>query len=228
MSRVLAGALFSVCAQALPYSSHTEAAPPATDWQPSLRAEAWDFRFSPGMPQHPTQADEGWTFSFPRYEGRLPCRDHVAPDCPSVHYLLTKAGGSLAGRSFRMTIEISGSAEFRSKLEPTNICERPASVRLLVERRGDDLTKEFYRWWSNPQAIILATGQHSITVPLTPDQWSSVLGKKGSAAPLEFAEALRGVDKVGMTFGGGCFFGHGVNVSGGEATFTLKDFAIAR
>ncbi len=79
-----------------------------------------------------------------------------------------------------------------------------------------------------PAGDHLATGQHSITVPLTPDQWSSVLGKKGSAAPLEFAEALRGVDKVGMTFGGGCFFGHGVNVSGGEATFTLKDFAIAR
>jgi hypothetical protein len=99
----------------------------------------------------------------------------------------------------------------------------------LLWRRGEvAYTKEFYRWWSNPLAIKLAEHQHSINVPLTPDQWSSVFGKKGDAAPSEFATALKDVENIGMTFGGGCFFGHGVNISGGEATFTLKASAIVR
>jgi hypothetical protein len=29
-----------------------------------------------------------------------------------------------------------------------------------------------------------------------------------------------------MTFGGGCFFGHGVNVSGGTARFALISYTI--
>ncbi len=174
------------------------------------------------------QVGMGWRFSFPRYEGPLPCRDHLAHDCPSVHYVETQAGGPLAGRSITMTVEISGSPEFRYKLEPANTCDTPASVRLLLQREGDDFTKEFYRWWSNPEAIVLKAGRYSIAVPLRPHQWSSVFGKNGDAAPEEFAQALKNIGKIGMTFGGGCFFGHGVNVSGGEAVFTLKDLMIVR
>jgi hypothetical protein len=36
-----------------------------------------------------------------------------------------------------------------------------------------------------------------------------------------FAATLASVSQIGMTFGGGCFFGHGVNVSGGTAAFEL-------
>jgi hypothetical protein len=205
-----------------------ESAEPASDWQPSMAAESWDFLFSPGMPEHPQQVEDGWTFSFPRFEGPLPCRDSLASDCPSVHYLLTRGGGPIIGHYIAMTVEISGSPEFRYKLRANNTCDAPASVRLLIQRKDDDYTKEFHRWWSNPLAIKLEPGRHSINVPLTPDQWSSVLGKKGNAAPREFAAALNDVEYIGMTFGGGCFFGHGVNVSGDEATFTLKAFAVVR
>ena len=127
-----------------------------------------------------------------------------------------------------MTVVISGSPEFRYKTESANTCDTPASVHLLIQRRGDDLTREFYRWWSNPLAILLEEGEHTILVPLTPDQWSSVDGKTGDAAPEEFADALREADRVGMTFGGGCFFGHGVVVSGRDATFALQRFTIDR
>ena len=141
---------------------------------------------------------------------------------------MTQAGGTLVGRFIAITVEISGSPEFRYKLAPDNTCDTPASVRLLIERQGDDFTEEFYRWWSNPEAIVLRAGQYSIIAPLTSDHWSSVFGKTGDAAPEEFAQALRNIDKIGMTFGGGCFFGHGVNVPGGEATFSLKKFTIVR
>jgi hypothetical protein len=36
--------------------------------------------------------------------------------------------------------------------------ESPASVRLFIQRKGDDLTrsKEFWRWWSDPVSAPLA------------------------------------------------------------------------
>ena len=76
--------------------------------------------------------------------------------------------------------------------------------------------------------ITLAQGEHSIIVPLTPDQWSSVFGKNGYAAKEEFYEALEDLGNIGMTFGGSCFFGHGVNVSGGPTMFILKEFVFLR
>ena len=65
-------------------------------------------------------------------------------------------------------------------------------------------------------AIELAEGQHTVAVPLKPNQWSSVFGKKGDSARTEFDAALGDVEHLGISFGGGCFFGHGVNVSGGR------------
>jgi hypothetical protein len=69
-----------------------------------------------------------------------------------------------------------------------------------------------------------------MTVPLTPDQWSSVYGKPGNlnATTLAgFHDALTNLGHVGMTFGGGCFAGHGVNVSGGSARFALISYSIS-
>ena len=228
MTHLLARVFSGACLLMVTGGPDAGSAEHLSDWQPAMTAESWDFLFSPGMPEHPRQVGKGWEFSFPRYEGPLPCRDSLASDCPSVHYLMTPAGGPLLGHYIAMTVKIAGSPEFRYKLAPNNTCDTPASVRVLIQRKDDDYTKEFYRWWSNPLAIKLAEGQHSINVPLTPDQWSSVFGKKGGAVPREFAAALKDVENMGLTFGGGCFFGHGVNVSGGEAPFTLKAFAIAR
>ena len=62
---------------------------------------------------------------------------------------------------------------------------------------------------------------NTITVPLTADAWSSVNGKVGNADPetkFAFDKALLNVSRFGVTFGGGCSFGHGVNVRGGTAT----------
>jgi hypothetical protein len=58
------------------------------------------------------------------------------------------------------------------------------------------------------------------------DQWSDVYGRFGNDAPSQFADALKYVGHVAMTFGGGCFFGHGVNISGGPAQFILTNYTI--
>jgi len=44
--------------------------------------------------------------------------------------------------------------------------------------------------------------------------------------PSEFNTGLQNLSDVGITFGGGCFFGHGVHVTGGKARFELIDFRI--
>jgi hypothetical protein len=78
-------------------------------------------------------------------------------------------------------------------------------------------------------AYELAAGSADLTAPLTPDQWTSVFGKKGdysSPAEVGFAQALQNLANVGFVFGGGCYYGHGVNVSGGTARFTLKEYSI--
>jgi hypothetical protein len=66
-------------------------------------------------------------------------------------------------------------------------------------------------------------------VPLKPENWSSVNGKRASQdAQVQFAfeKALLNVSRFGLTFGGGCSFGHGVNIHGGTATFLLLDYRI--
>ncbi len=83
-------------------------------------------------------------------------------------------------------------------------------------------------WWANPVSYTLANGLITLSVPLTGDQWSSVFGAFGSdpAAAAAFADSLANVNGIGVTFGGGCFFGHGVNVSGGPATFQLLSYSV--
>ena len=135
---------------------------------------------------------------------------------------------SNAGNRNRITAEISGPGLFENRLEAENTCWRVSTVRLFIQRSNDDLVDDSFRWWSNPEAIILKEGEHTMEVPLTPDHWSNVAGKKGDTLPKQFYAALENAGNIGMTFGGGCFFGHGVNVSGGHSTFTLKRFAINR
>jgi hypothetical protein len=76
---------------------------------------------------------------------------------------------------------------------------------------------------------VLAAGTATIRVPLTADAWSSVngmLGNADSTVKFAFDRALLNVSRLGLTFGGGCSFGHGINVRGGAATFALTGYAI--
>ncbi len=138
-----------------------------------------------------------------------------------------KLAPTAKGWSFDFTA-LSGSPQFVSIEQGCG--NQPANFRLLLERRGDTLssTQEFFRWWSNPDHVkLVADGQlHTLTVPLIPERWSSVFGKFGSQVPSEFNTGLQNLAGAGITFGGGCFFGHGVHVTGGKARFELIDFRI--
>ena len=197
----------------------------------TLNAVAWNIQYSEGTPPHPAaNPSGGWYFDIPRYDAPL-TTCNVKLTCPGVHYVVTGVSGIL-GKSLAVSgaITVRGTPAFQYKLNQDNTCDSPAAVHLYVQQQGDDMSGqgkyEFYRWWSNPLKVVLAPGPFALAVPLTPDQWTSVFGKQGTAATVRFAEALKNAGNIGMTFGGGCAFGHGVNVSAGNARFVLTSYRV--
>ncbi len=187
----------------------------------SMDASQWSFRFSPGMPARPSASGQGWMFVFPNANG--------------VHYLTTAQKTSMPARtmSASIAIETTGSPVFDYHTEPGNTCDAPATVRLFFQRHGDNMSGDgkyaYYRWWSNPISYVLAAGSVTLTGDLTDlSQWTSVNGERAADHAAEFHAAMADEDNVGFTFGGGCFFGHGVFVTSGtgQATFHATQFIV--
>jgi hypothetical protein len=115
-----------------------------------------------------------------------------------------------------------------------NTCAYPAHVRFLLQEKGDDLSgangKQYFRWWSNRVAYRLASGAANLRASLTDlSQWTSVFGEKANtsaAAAAGFKQAMANLGNVGFSFGGGCFYGHGVRVSGGGARFAATSYLV--
>jgi len=179
-------------------------------------ASSWVLRYSSGV-----RLTSPLGFTFPLEPG-------------SVNYLTTGYTTLIAqSQSFSMTVQIIGSPTFNYILEPWNVCVVPATLRPYIEaqvpKRCPDATytcaPASARQWSNPAAIELKEGTFSLTVPFTPERWSDADGVFGQNNLAGFAATLAHPRYVGMTFGGGCFFGHGVNVDG-PAQFFVKEFAI--
>lgn len=111
-------------------------------------------------------------------------------------------------------------------------CNPPATVRPLIMSGSDpfNVNNPLARWWSNPTAFVLANGTITLSIPLTPDRWSSADGRFGNqdATTLAgFAQAISHVSALGVTFGGNGFFGHGVNLTGGgTARFRIVSYQI--
>jgi hypothetical protein len=157
---------------------------------------------------------------------------HQAFSDRTINGLMTKFSASLLDASYltaTFKVVATGTPKFNYVFETGNTCANPAHARLSFARTGWSKGGEFYRWWANFDAYELAPGSVTLAVPLTPSQWSSVFGKIGSqdAGSLDgFRSALKDVTQVGLEFGGGCFFGHGVSVSGGSAKFIMTKYGI--
>jgi hypothetical protein len=188
-----------------------------------MNAQAWSILYSPGMPPHPkTQTAGGWYFDFPT-------------DPNSVHYVLATVNMAASDSiDASILVTTSGTPVFVYNLQSGNNCIYPAHVRFLLQERGDDLSgtngKQYFRWWSTSVAYQLAPGSASLSASLTDlGQWVSVFGERANAntaATAGFKQAVANLGNVGFSFGGGCFFGHGVRVSGGDARFSVINFAV--
>ncbi|MBY0493070.1 MAG: hypothetical protein K2Y23_02530 [Cyanobacteria bacterium] len=152
------------------------------------------------------------------------------PSSGSINYLFTAASIPNLHGTLSITVRIttSGPVIFNSLDPQTPSCTIPSSVRPFIWANGNG-NGESDRWWSNPRSITLAAGTQTLNVPLTADAWSNVNGKFASAdgpATVAFGRALLNLSRLGLTFGGGCSFGHGINVQNGTARFAITEYAV--
>lgn len=172
----------------------------------------WVFQYCKGMPSKPSYL-KGWDFTFTAPRGSN-----------SVNYI-TKPHTSPPAKSITLTVKVeqSSDAVWDFKTESFNNGTHPASVRVFLQRKNDPMTLEekyqYYRFWSNPQHIQLRNGTQTIIVPLTASEWSSVLGARSAGG---LASCCKNIGRVGVTFGGGSFFGHGVRLSKGTAKISVR------
>lgn len=199
----------------------------------SLNGSDWQYLgTSSSVGRHPVNLSTGgWFFNLPVYDDTTtPCWDSI--DCSWFGYAFTpykipiRIGSTV---SVRIQVNVTGSPEFRYQTEEGNTCVGiPTSVRFLVIR-GNSLRGAYDRWWSNPARIDLGAGPATLSVPVDPALWSSVYGEFGTSnatALAGFNAAMSRPSYVGLTGGGGCFFGHGIFVRGGTAQFQLLDYKI--
>lgn len=199
----------------------------------SLSPDKWILHYSPGVAAKLDAAPGGgFTFNFPHETEICP-----SLSCPSVGYITTSSPALLSNESITATVAISTGGNPRWNYivhgRDNNGPGAAANCRLFFQEIGDNFSGQgkyqFYRWWSNPATIQLQGGIYTSTVALTPQNWSSVVGIFGNAsaaAQRAFARALSNAGNIGMTCGGGSFFGHGVNIIGGTASFTVSDYSI--
>ncbi len=171
-----------------------------------MKADGWSLSYSPNMPKNPINSSKGWHVDFPNKDG--------------LHMILVPYHANKSHNNLIITYRITGTGSFIS----LDSCNGKATFQPMLERQGDTLTQEFYRWWGHPPVYLATDGQtHTVTFPLTPDHWSSVYGKFGTSAPAEFDASKKNLMAVGVVFG--CFSAHGA-YSTGKARFELLDYQI--
>jgi len=178
----------------------------------SMDPAAWTFRYSPGVLEHPTLANGGgWQFDFPAQDG--------------VHYLTTPLTVNLLIRqAIKVTTQIIGSDPV-FMWHPDSCFGSPAKARIMVERQGDDLRSSSGRWWADIP-ITLEVGEMTVIAPIKPEHWSNVNGVFGTEDLVGFTDAMEHSGFIGLTYGGGCFFGHGAWLSSGTARMIIKSFSL--
>ena len=140
--------------------------------------------------------------------------------------LLTSAKeltGNLTGGTVNATLTVSGVNGTFVDQNGGGCTPDSQTVRLFFSTPGFAYTNF---WWSNPIAMTLTgNGTATLTVPLTPSQWSDWNGQNGASVTAAFNAAVAKVSQIGLSFGGGCFFENGVTTTDGSGTFALTNFS---
>lgn len=161
-----------------------------------------------------------WGFDFPIIPGK-------------IGYVLHRHTAPIIQSKLRISCKILCSDPapiFDFKTEESNTGTTPSNFRFLLWKNNKD-SGELSRWWSNPSCVFLAPGEFILEVDLTPDKWSSVYGKFGnldSTTLAGFNACKQGIGDIGVTFGGGSAFGHGVRLldNTGWAKFNCLEFKL--
>jgi hypothetical protein len=194
-------------------SYHVDAAPQTMDIV-SLNPQDWQFFYGADLGTSPAATTQGaWAFQLPDQPGQ-------------VNYLETPFKTDKTPASISITFEINSTEpQYNGTVDPNDT--DPAHFHLFFERKDDEaLTNPNYRWWCGQGGYQLGSNDNhviTLTCPLTYDHWTGVYGQQDAAG---FQDALTNVAWVGITFGGNDFYGHGVNLTGGQAQFVLMNYQV--
>lgn len=175
---------------------------------------------SPVATVPPAQALANWTFMYGAYTTGTP-ESFTFPSRDGVHYCMKSAAGYgvAIGKTITFKFEIAGDGEL--KVADTTDTP-PATVRLILQRKGDTLTQADYRFWYGKTNLV--NGVLSMVAPIDPAQWTNVYGAVSDAG---FRALIGDISNLGFTFGGQSFAGHGVYCPVGTRTFKLIEYSVA-
>lgn len=141
--------------------------------------------------------------------------------------------GNMTGKTLSATVGVSviPGTQFTYFGDPDG-CGRLANVRFYFQTDTSGKFEETDYWWSNPVSVDLqdltaadVTLSNQMSVA---SNWSDFYGHTGSDPIYNaaFTKAVKDVQMVGLSFGGGCFFENGVGVvpGTGSGNFRLMDF----
>ena len=126
-----------------------------------------------------------------------------------------------------MTLDysIEGSTPEWGVSDPTDM--PPATMHLFLWRGGDDLSCDgvmaSYRFWASSGVMLKLGDGQTLTSVLDPSVWTNCYGEHDTTG---FVGTLENAMGIGFTFGGQKFFGHGVYLSGGSATFKVNSYTV--
>lgn len=183
---------------------------------PSLPAPApvgWQQQFGAGV----TLSVKGQTFSF-----------NVPTNPNHVNYVVKAPVAAMTGyKSITVSFGITATSDaaYTYIFDANNTCGGPPKMTLYFQQKGDNGQEDTFRWWAHTR-FVFQPGTQTVTIPLDPTQWGSVFGHTASTLLSGWNAALANPQGAGMTFGGGCFDGHGLAMTKGSAVFTLMSYTI--
>ena len=141
--------------------------------------------------------------------------------------------GDLSSKTLNLTASVTGGSGTFQDQNNGGCNPDTKTVRFFIASpqasgtTGPD-TRGFYThfWWSDFMSIPLVSDPQApmvISQPVNaPGMWSDLNGRLNNSSPeaMEaFLTAVRNVQMVGVSFGGGCFFENGLTTSDGSGTF---------
>lgn len=165
---------------------------------------------------------------------RVPLPESALPDPHAgplfAGYLVTQNRYKTKLEGTKLTINgamsVTPGAVFNFMSESNNVGTDPAGFRPFIKTNAWDINFQFDRWWSDTRYVLKDDPMIRLKVSLDPSTWFAVDGTRADdpiALP-SFRAAIACPSFVGLTFGGGYFAGHGVNVSGGSAHLDVIQF----
>lgn len=159
----------------------------------------WSINNSTGLPESPQMTGPAsWIITMP-------------PDKPaSLNYVQWyKHPPIREGQTITARIRVKGAFRF------PEFGTQPKMTLLLHRKRGN-LASPGWRYFSHA-TVPLVEGEHTLSVPLTPEHWGDVLA---TPTPEGFRLVLAELESIGLIFGGDGGRGHGV-VGGGASVELL-------